>query len=187
MNGPSPEDSGHQDESPPVLLGPPSKSEAASNRYIHSDIYDRLVGDEDDLIGLVAYGLYQAEKRRWIKQCEALHGRLPSEPEVKSFCFIYDEARLEKLQNESEELIFKATEERLQERRVEMVTWAFNTRVTEELGKLKGTIQANSGYRHHVFAHLMSFAILVGFYAFITFAASHEPTLGGVRDWLFGK
>jgi hypothetical protein len=148
-------------------------------RYIHSDIYERLVVDRDDLAGLVAYGLYQSEKRRWISQFQQLRNKLPSEEEVKAFCFTYNDDRLSKLQKESEELIFKVTEERIADRTIEIAHDAFNVRTVEELNSLRSALREVSGYRHHIFAHLLSFAILVGLYYFITFAATHEPSILG--------
>ena len=149
------------------------------SRYIHSDIYDRLVDDEDDLTGLVAYGLYQAEKRRWIQGFEDRKQETPSEEQVQGFCSTYDDPRLIKLREESEGLIFRVTEERITERIEQLSKAAFNVRAVGELGELKSAIRDISGYKHHVIAHLISFALLVGIYYFITFAANHEPTIKG--------
>jgi hypothetical protein len=158
-------------------------------RYIHSDIYDRLVDDDDDLVGLVAYGLYQAQKRRWIQNFLEKHGRMPSEPEVQGYCFIYDDEALHKLIAESDELIFKVTEERINERIGEVATKAFNERAikeiiglstnyTAETAKITHALGKLSGYKHHIIGHVLGFLVLAGASAIVLLIVKFgEPSL----------
>ena len=41
------------------------------DRYVHSNVFARLVRDQNDLTGLVAYGLYKIRKREWIDKHES--------------------------------------------------------------------------------------------------------------------
>jgi hypothetical protein len=165
------------------------ESSDVKKRYIHSDIYDRLVDDDDDLIGLVAYGLYQSEKRRWIKNFETKNGRTPSEDEVKAFCFIYDNEMLNKLMSESDDLIFRVTEERIKERIAEVAARAFNERAIKEISdlntkfatetaKIAHLVGKLSGYKHHVIGHILGFLVLAGASAIVLLIVKFgEPSI----------
>ena len=56
---------------------------AASDRDIHdAHIYDRLVEDEQDVEGLLAYALYKKSERTWLRDFRQRHGRAPVDPEL---------------------------------------------------------------------------------------------------------
>ncbi len=48
-------------------------------------IFGRLVGGDDDLVGLVAYSLYKQNKIDWMRAFEKAHGRAPGEPEFSVY------------------------------------------------------------------------------------------------------
>ena len=76
-------------------------SEAQQNRYIHSDIWDRLVQSPTDITGLVAYGVYQTRKREWIAACLGRDNALPSEASVKEYSFSIRDSQLESLRSDA--------------------------------------------------------------------------------------
>jgi hypothetical protein len=49
---------------------PAGRVVGAGDRYIHSEIFDRLVHGPNDIPGLVAYGIYQTRKRTYINDCK---------------------------------------------------------------------------------------------------------------------
>jgi len=52
----------------------------------HNPIYDHLVGDDEQSIDkLVAYALYKAHKRKWLRQVRSSTGHGPSNEEVAVF------------------------------------------------------------------------------------------------------
>jgi len=162
----------------PAEESKPTKLESETlSRYIHSNIYRRLVQDENDLTGLVAYGLYQARKRAWIADVEQMKKRTPTEEEVKEYCFTYGNNVLVELRQRAEDLIFQVSDKLLDERVDELQERAFNNRAISEVAEIKRLLLEKLGYRHHVIGHVLGFAILVGLAAFITFAVAHEPTI----------
>ena len=78
-----------------------------SDRYIHSDVWDRLVRAPDDLPGIVAYGVYQQRKRQWISDCVKKDGCMPAVPDVKGFSFSFRDNALLSLREEAEGTLFR--------------------------------------------------------------------------------
>ena len=48
-------------------------------------IYKKLVNSEDDLIGLIAYGIYKKHKIEFIEQIQEEYKREPTDEECSSF------------------------------------------------------------------------------------------------------
>lgn len=48
-------------------------------------IYSKLVNDDDDIIGMVAYGIYKKHKIEFIESIKSAHGREPNEDEWHAF------------------------------------------------------------------------------------------------------
>jgi hypothetical protein len=163
----------------PDLASELTSSQEVNSRYIHSHIYNEAVSYDDDLIGLVAYGLYQKKKRRWILAFEVKNQRSPSETEVKDYCFTYQKHEVQELRVQAETLLYGVAEQLLQERMPGIRETALNSRLTQELGELRSDIRAISGYRHHIVGHVVGFFVLVLLASFVTFALSHEPSIAG--------
>lgn len=85
-------------------------------RYIHSDIFDRVVEDDDDLVGLVAYGLYQQRKRQWMDDLRKEHDRLPTDDELQAHAYGYRGRALRSLRNDAEGILFRFTESVIESR-----------------------------------------------------------------------
>jgi len=69
-------------------------------------IYEKLVHSEDDLVGLVAYGIYKKHKIEVITQIKESEGREPNPDECHSF-FVSSttESQLKKYRNDAESLL----------------------------------------------------------------------------------
>lgn len=52
--------------------------------------FTKLVTDDKDFVGMVAYTIYKKEKLDWIEQFKVLHGDEPSENELKQFTLASD-------------------------------------------------------------------------------------------------
>lgn len=148
-----------------------------TSRYIHSNIFDRLQTEPHDLVGLVAYGLYQRRKREWIDSFEIAEKRSPTEDEVKAYCFTFNDSVLNDLRRQATNLIFRVSEEFANERLPEMQQEAFNARTTSELVKLNTAIKHISGYRHHIVGHVIGFFVLVLLVWLALFVLHHEPVV----------
>ena len=59
--------------------------DSTNDRY-YSDIHTKLVADENDLVGLIAYGLYKQEKLSYIEKYKNEHGgRKPTNLEIEQY------------------------------------------------------------------------------------------------------
>lgn len=158
---------------------------APADRYIHSDVFQRLVENPGDIPGLVAYGIYQTRKREWIDTYKKERGRSPSEEEVKNYSFGWRDGSLEALRGEAEADMFRFAEAIMQNKIHQMIGDAFNERTVQEIGDLKGLVRSCSGYRHHIVGHVAGFGVLVVIAAFIGFVFAHEPSLREAVGWIF--
>ena len=161
-----------------------SASSGVISRYIHSHIYDDLVTYDEDLVGLISYGLYQKKKRRWILAFETKNKISPTEDEVKNYCFTFQSLELAELRVQAETLLYGVSDAILEERMPGVRETALNSRITSELEQLKGKIHSISGYKHHVVGHVVGFFVLVLLASAVTFALSHEPS---IAEYLLNK
>jgi hypothetical protein len=130
-------------------------------RYIHSEIFARLVKGRNDLPGIIAYGIYQTRKRAWIEAYKTRHGALPTVDELKGFSFGFQDDALAALREEAEGDMFRFAETLMNERTSEMMKTAFDARVIAEVESLRVQVRGVGRYRHHVVGHLIGFAVLV--------------------------
>ncbi len=85
---------------------------AASDRDIHdAHIYDRLVEDEQDVEGLLAYALYKKSERTWLRDFRQRHGRAPVDPELDEFIHTYDSDDLGRLRSDGEQRLLRYANE----------------------------------------------------------------------------
>ena len=110
---------------------PTANCATAEDRYIHSDIFVRLVRDKDDIPGLVAYGIYQIRKREWIDKHQREYGCLPSREDVKKYSFGWGDGALEALRQEAEGDMYRFAESVVEARLDELMSTAFNTKTTD--------------------------------------------------------
>jgi hypothetical protein len=162
-------------------------AKAAPDRYIHSDIFERLVADQDDLAGLVAYGLYQRRKRQWIDREQARKSCLPSEAEVRAYSGTFEDGALSSLKREAEQVLSAFAEDRIIDRFDDIQEGAFNARAIEELSNIKSDIKSLKSMRHHILGHIIGFMSLVAIYVLITIAVEHEPSIRQVFNWILGR
>lgn len=146
--------------------------------YIHSDVFDRVVHEQTDVVGLVAYGLYQQRKRQWLADYEAQHNRKPCVQELENFSFGFRGAALEALREEAEGGIVRIAEALSEERMPEMQERAFNARTTQELEQLKSAVTKVGSFRHHIIGHVVGFVVLVLLVFVGTIIVSYEPHVG---------
>jgi hypothetical protein len=146
--------------------------------YVHSNIFQRLVEDRDDLAGLVAYGLYQTRKREWLKDFQAEHNRLPEQQDLVAYAFTYRDDVLISLKEQARGSLYKFSSEIMRVQTLKMQEDALNGRILAELSGIGKRLGKISGYRHHIVGHIFGFFALLALALFITFAISHEPSIG---------
>lgn len=153
----------------------------------HSDIFERLsAGDKSDLIGLVAYGLYQRRKRAWIKDFHNAQGRYPSWEERKAYAFSYRGDALGALRSEAENTMAEFAETVVEEQITELRADALSVQTQAVLSGIDQKIERLGRYRHHIIGHLAGFLILVALVALGTLIINFEPTVHGVYNSIFG-
>ncbi len=149
--------------------------------YIHSDIFDRAVENNDNLPGLLAYGMYQLRKRRWIYDYHQRNGRFPSLDAVKEYSFSYRDDVLRSLREEADGALYRFAYSVMEERIEEMKLDALNGRILAELEAMGKRVRKVGKLWHHIFGHIVGFVCLVGVIALLTFAVNHEPS---VKDFV---
>jgi hypothetical protein len=160
-----------------LLLSPPG------GRYIHSDVWDRLVISSDDLTGIVAYGLYQLQKREWIAYYQHCNGCLPGENEVKNYSASKRNAEITALRNNAEGMLFRFGEVIVNARLPEMQERAFNNRTKveiaaarDELKKVSVDLNRRTGYLHHIICHVLGFSAVAVIIAIVTVIAIYDKS-----------
>jgi len=153
----------------------------------HSDIFSRLAADdESDLVGLVAYGLYQRQKRSWIADFREKEGRYPSPAEREAYAFSHRKDAVLALRSDAEGALAVFAERVIEEKIEELRADAASVQTQAVLTGIDTKLERLGGYGHHVVAHIVAFIILVGIVAFGTLAVKFEPTVVGVYHWIFG-
>ena len=71
------------------MLEPLAKANQSMSRH---QTFTKLVTDDKDFVGMVAYTIYKKEKLDWIEQFKVTHGDEPSEAELKQFTLASDSA-----------------------------------------------------------------------------------------------
>jgi hypothetical protein len=153
----------------------------------HSDIFERLAAhDETDLVGLVAYGIYQRNKRAWIKAHQAKHGKYPSQAERDAFAFSHRESALIALRTQAEGALAAFGEQVVEEQIDALRTDALNAQSQAVLTGIDTKIGKLGSYWHHIVGHLAGFLVLVGIVALSSWIVSYEPSLEKAIHWLYG-
>lgn len=87
--------------------------------YAYSRIYSQLVKDGDDLVGLIAYGLYKREKLEFIAKIHAEREDGPSNGDVQAFhTAATTDGRLANYRDQAERLLARFSEEMLEDQAV---------------------------------------------------------------------
>lgn len=104
-------------------------------KHRYSFIYNELVEDSKDFVGLVAYSIYKQDKIVYVRNFEKVHGRVPEPYELEDF-HIQAKIHLERYKEIAEnrvsdfyDTIFKVQSEELEEE--------YRQRLTDELKTTK--------------------------------------------------
>ena len=79
-----------------------SKALGPSDEDQFSTIFRRLVKSSDDLVGLIAYGIYKQSKRDWIIQYKEKHKRRPNSDAMNDYHDHFTDTDLDRFRNEAE-------------------------------------------------------------------------------------
>ena len=174
------------------VLSEPERPRRSRNRAPvvnpgHSDIFERLsANDDSDLIGLVAYGLYQRRKRTWLHAFHTQHGRYPSPEERNSFSFGHQADAINALRNEAENVLAAFGESVVEDQIDRLRTDALSAQTQAVLSGIDSKIATVGSYQHHIVGHLAGFLVLVGIIWLGSWIVHYEPSLEKASRWFSG-
>jgi hypothetical protein len=90
---------------------------AADRATEHSTIFQRLVKDDGDLVGLAAYGLYKHDKREWLARFVERHGRRPDRRDLDDYQDRFSDADIKRYRKQAEEKMLSFAEVIVEDRR----------------------------------------------------------------------
>lgn len=160
-------------------------ADAPAATFGHANIYPQLVLDDNDLVGLVAYGLYKRRKRAWISAFYEQHQKYPTPQECDGFSFGYRKDALAALRKEAEGAMATFAEQVVENNIDTMKLEALDAKTQSIMSGIDRKLHSLGSYRHHVIGHLLGFVILVGIVAFGTLIVRFEPSIEGAYNWLF--
>lgn len=102
---------GEGDQTPAQIAG------TSADEY--STIFQRLVKDQSDLVGLAAYGLYKHDKREWLIRLFEKHGRKPDKHDLDGYHDRFSDADMKRYRKQAEEKLISFAEVIVEDRRSE--------------------------------------------------------------------
>ena len=165
----------------PTPTGPPDPSGPG-----HSDIFERLVRHETDIVGLIAYGFYQQRKRDWIQSYRSKNGRWPDQQQRDEFSFGFRDKALGDLRSNAEGAMFRFAEEIVAQRTQELRRNALAAETRETLSEIERKLTKLDTYKHHIFGHLLGFGALILIAAVFALGVKFEPSIEKFWHWFMG-
>jgi hypothetical protein len=151
----------------------------------HSDIFQRLAADNDsDLVGLVAYGLYQRRKRSWMDAFFAKEGRFPNQQERDSYAFSYRDDSIGALRGDAERVLAVFAEQLIEDRSEELRANALDAQMQAVLTSIDDNLRELRRPWRHVKGHVLGFVALVALVAIGALIVNFEPTVEGAWHWV---
>ncbi|MBZ0258040.1 hypothetical protein K8I31_18390 [bacterium] len=79
--------------------------DSTDTSYNYNQTYEKLIEDENDLVGMIAYSLYKENKREWIIEFRSNHSRPPNKDEEKLFVESKTPKDIERYRLQSEQML----------------------------------------------------------------------------------
>lgn len=126
-----------------------------------STIFQRLVNGPDDLVGLVAYGLYKESKRDWTLRYRRKHGHRPAEVALEEYHDTFSDSDLQRLRSEAEELMLAFADTIVEARRPEIERQALDRGLADTERRIVSEIAARTRFRDGLYTSLTAWFISV--------------------------
>lgn len=105
--------------------------------------------NDDDLEGIVAFGIYKSEEIEWTNDFQEKHGREPSEEEINGFLETHTSSRLERLRASGRDALasfaFSLMQENIVEQKKEAIEKSILNEVKNQNSFLKNAIAGAIG------------------------------------------
>lgn len=125
-------------DDPAVPLPPPRQ-----RRY--NEVYEKLVREPGDLVGMIAYALYKDSKRDWILRFEKDENRRPDEDETfRGYVRAQGDRELDRLRNQAEDLLAEYSGVVLEEAAPRIREQALQTEALTQAKSLHSQVERNT-------------------------------------------
>jgi Fe2+ transport system protein B len=135
-------------------------------------IYAKLVEDENDILGIIAYSMYKRQKIEYIQTIDKKYGREPTNEEFQSFYAISNsDSQLENYQSQAIALANQFLEEALAEKAQELEDY-FSEKTRQEIRSIRPSFMSG------VFQSLIGsviFVLFLGLLVFFTWSLKQGP------------
>lgn len=146
------------------LPEPVALAEADATEGEYSTIFERLAPDEsdDEVVGLIAYGLYKRHKRQWIiNYRRANGGQPPDEAALKTYHDHYLEDDFRRLRAEAGSMLLNFAEVIVEDRRPKIERDAYLRGLSETEEKIIEKVKNHTKFSTAVQASLLAWLISV--------------------------
>ncbi|WP_068717141.1 hypothetical protein [Vibrio tritonius] len=96
------------------------KRETSIPKKTYNTVYEKLVDDEYDLVGQIAYCMYKLNKQKYIRAYEQEHQQKPSDKEMQVYVSCSELPKLKLYQEQAEKLVSTVLEQAVSEREAEL-------------------------------------------------------------------
>jgi len=135
-------------------------------------IYSKLVDDENDILGIIAYSMYKRQKIEYIQTIIRKHGREPTDEEFQNFYAISNsDSQLENYQSQAIALANQFLEEALAEKARDIEEF-FSERTRQEIRNIRPSFV--SGIFQSLIGSVI-FVFFLGLLVFFTWSLKQGP------------
>jgi hypothetical protein len=142
--------------------------DASAQKY--NFIYSKLVEEEDDILGIIAYAFYKRQKISYIKSIQGKHGREPTQQEFEIFQEISN-SQLTQYRAQAIELSESFLEQALSEKARELEEF-YDNKTQREIRDFRPSYWV--GVSQSIIAGIL-FVLLLGLLIFFTWSLKQGP------------
>ena len=143
----------------------------------YNEIFEKLVPDDDDLVGMIAYALYKQSKRAWLLRFVMEEGRPPtSEETFQTYVRSQGSMELGRLRTQAESLLLEYSGVVLDNERPAIRAQALETAHVDEARRLNEQVERNTRWYKAILTGVISAFV----YSLLLIAAVLVFTWAGV-------
>jgi len=156
----------------------------------YNPAYERLVQSDDDLVGLVAYGLYKQSKRDWIKRFFDRNGASPSNEQLMDYVDRYSDVDLMRFRDQAEDMMLRFAEVMVEDRAPAIREEGLTAALVQRLDGFGNLIRDNSSLKMNVAANIIANLILGGVTLILLLGVYFAPSIPdiakSIMQWIKG-
>ncbi|HYD67615.1 hypothetical protein [Azospirillum sp.] len=137
----------------------PALSTDETQAGVYNTVFERLVRSPDDVVGLVAYGIYKQGKRDWLARYRRKHGRAPDDRALEAYHDHISDTDLERLRNDAERMMLAFAEVIVEDRAPEIQRQAQIRNLTDIEDRILKRIDERTRFSDSLKANLTAWLI----------------------------